>query len=238
MTDVAAARYRGHQGPTGGGRPPPDRDRKLRRRHHATGNALHACFVRSYFARARITGIDISEALALPGVHAVFLASDLNPEVREQWYTLVGPDEADTPRPPLAEGEVRFVGDPLAVVVAESRYIAEDALDLVVVNYDPLPPLADYEVALASEELVHETHPGNLATELTILPPDALDDVWASAAHVVTETIHQQGYAAVPMETRGLIVESNAASRRAHDLGGDPGPPRGAGVRLPAARDP
>jgi len=211
MTDVAAARYAG------------TRVQRVEDARLLTGTGtfvdditrpgmLHACFVRSYVARARITGIDISEALALPGVYAVFLASDLNPEVRDQWYTLTGPDEADTPRPPLAEDEVRFVGDPVAVVVAESRYIAEDALDLVVVDYDPLPPLADYEVALASEELVHGTYPGNLAAELTILPPDALDDVWASAAHVVTETIHQQGYAAVPMETRGLIVESNAAT--------------------------
>ena len=61
----------------------------------------------------RIVGIDTSEALALPGVHAVFMAADLNPDVHEPWYTLRRPDVADTPRPPLAEGEVRFVGDPV-----------------------------------------------------------------------------------------------------------------------------
>jgi carbon-monoxide dehydrogenase large subunit len=75
---------------------------------------LHACFVCSPLARARIAGIDVSAALALEGVHAVFVAADLNPGVHEQWYTIVGPDVPDSPRPPLAEGEVRFVGDPVA----------------------------------------------------------------------------------------------------------------------------
>ena len=80
---------------------------------------LHACFVRSPFARARIGSIDASAALALPGVRAVFTAADLNPGVHEQWYTSMGKDVPDTPRPPLAEGEVRHVGDPVALVVAE-----------------------------------------------------------------------------------------------------------------------
>ena len=73
---------------------------------------LHACFVRSPFARARIEAIDTSEALAVPGVRAVFVAADLNPDVREQWYTLTGPKMPDIVRPPLAEHEVRFVGRP------------------------------------------------------------------------------------------------------------------------------
>ncbi len=90
---------------------------------------LHACFVRSPFARATINGIDPSEALALPGVHAVFTAEDLNPEVKEAWHAVAGKDIPDTPRPPLAEGEVKFVGDPVALVVADSRYLAEDAVD-------------------------------------------------------------------------------------------------------------
>ena len=67
---------------------------------------LHACFVRSPFARARIRGIDASAALDLPGVHAVFTAADLNPDVREAWHAVAGKDIPDTPRPPLAEDEV------------------------------------------------------------------------------------------------------------------------------------
>src|SRR5436189_1691656 len=71
---------------------------------------LHACFVRSPFARARIRGVDATAALAVPGVRAVFTAADLNPGVHEQWYTSMGKDVPDTPRPPLADGEARFAG--------------------------------------------------------------------------------------------------------------------------------
>jgi carbon-monoxide dehydrogenase large subunit len=173
---------------------------------------LHACFVRSPYARARIEGIDTADALALPGVHAVFTAADLNPDVREQWYTLVGPKDPDTPRPALAEGEARFVGDPVALVVADSRYVAEDAAELVVVDYEPLPVLADYAAAVGSDELVHADYAGNLAADITLFPAEMLDEAYAGAAHVVDATIHQQSYAAVPLETRGLVVEWSAAS--------------------------
>src|SRR6516225_4084807 len=75
---------------------------------------LHACFVRSPHARAQLLSIDTSDATTLPGVNAVYLAGAINPGVREQWHTLLGPDAPETPRPPLAEEEVRFVGDPVA----------------------------------------------------------------------------------------------------------------------------
>ncbi len=72
-------------------------------------------------------------------MHAVFTAADLNGDVREAWYTGTGNQVPDTPRPPLAEGEARFAGDPVALVVADSRYLAEDAAELVEVDYEPLP---------------------------------------------------------------------------------------------------
>ena len=168
---------------------------------------VHACFVRSPLPRAAIRGIDTSAAAALPGVVAVFTAADLNPGVREQWHTALGPHSPETPRPPLAEDEVRFVGDPVALVVAENRYIAEDAVDLVEVDYEPLPPVVDYKTALDSPELVHASHGSNLICELNGLPPEALEGVFSSAAHVVSETIYQQAYAPVPMEGRGLVVD-------------------------------
>ncbi len=171
---------------------------------------LHACFVRSPLAHARITHIDIAPALALPGVHAVFVASDLNADVRSPWYTTVGNKVPDTPRPPLAEGTVRFVGDPVALVVADSRYLAEDAAELVAIEYDPLEPVVDYEFAHESPQLVHEGWADNLAGRLRGAKPDAFEAASASAAHVVTETIYQQAYVAAPMETRGLIVEWSA----------------------------
>jgi carbon-monoxide dehydrogenase large subunit len=173
---------------------------------------LHACFVRSPFARARIQSIDTAPALALAGVRAVFVAEDLNTDVVAAWYTLTGPDMPDVPRPPLAETEVRFAGDPLALVVAESRYLAEDAAELVDVDYEPLPAIASYVDAASSDQLVHEDFPGNVAAQLAGAPAGTLAEVFDAATHVVEETIFQQSYAAVPMETRGLIVEWAAAS--------------------------
>ncbi|MBN2624890.1 MAG: xanthine dehydrogenase family protein [Acidimicrobiales bacterium] len=168
---------------------------------------LHACFVRSPFARARLGAVDATEALALPGVHAVFTAADLNPGVHEAWYTSMGKDVPDTPRPPLAEGEARFVGDPVALVVASDRYVAEDAVELVDVDYDPLPALVDYHDGPQADALVHERYAGNVAGSLGAPCPDDLAAVFASAAHDVSVTIHQQAYAPVPLETRGIIVE-------------------------------
>ncbi len=166
---------------------------------------LHACFVRSPFARATVKGIDTAAALALPGVHAVFTAADINPGVHEAWHAVAGKDVADTPRPPLAEGEVKFVGDPVAIVVAESRRVAEDAVDLVEVDYEQLPAVADFRVAPESGISVHAEYPDNVAGGMGGAPPD--EDVFASAAHIVRERIYQQMYVPVPMETRGIVAE-------------------------------
>ncbi|OBH38678.1 xanthine dehydrogenase [Mycobacterium sp. E342] len=171
---------------------------------------LHACFVRSPFARARINGIDASAALALPGVRAVFTAADLNPDVREAWHAVAGKDVPDTPRPPLAEGEAKFVGDPVALVVAESRYLAEDALELVDVDYEPLPAVTDFTRAQDSEVLVHDAYPNNVAGGMGGAPPD--EELFANAPCVVKEHIYQQIYAPVPIETRGLVVEWTAGT--------------------------
>jgi carbon-monoxide dehydrogenase large subunit len=186
---------------------------------------LHACFVRSPLARARMVHIDRSQALAMPGVAAVFVADDLNCDVREPWFTIIGKDIPDTPRPPLACGEVRFVGDPVALVIAESRYIAEDAADLVDIEFDVLTPVANYITSQDSDELVHDGYPGNVAGRLTGPKPDKVEAACAKAAHIVTETIYQQAYAAVPMETRGLVVEWNgdelsmwAATQAPHEV--------------------
>ncbi|GFG48865.1 xanthine dehydrogenase [Mycolicibacterium agri] len=172
---------------------------------------LHACFVRSPFARARIKRIDATAALALPGVQAVFVAADLNPDVREAWHAVAGKDVPDTPRPPLAEDEAKFVGDPVALVVADSRYIAEDAVELVDVDYEPLPAVADFTKAVNSDVVVHEAYPDNVAGGMGGAPPD--EETFSSAAHVTSAHVYQQIYAPVPIETRGLVAEWEAASR-------------------------
>jgi carbon-monoxide dehydrogenase large subunit len=175
---------------------------------------LHACFVRSPFARARINGIDASAALELPGVRAVLTAADINPDVKEAWHAVAGKDVPDTPRPPLAEGEAKFVGDPVAIVIADSRYLAEDALELVDVDYEPLPAVADFTKAVggsaAGVPVVHDAYPDNVAGGMGGAPPD--EETFASAACVADANIYQQIYAPVPMETRGLVAEWTAAT--------------------------
>jgi carbon-monoxide dehydrogenase large subunit len=167
---------------------------------------LHARFVRSPFARARVRGVDASTALKAPGVQFVFTATDLNPDMREQWHTSVGPESPETARPPLAEDEVRFVGDPVALVIADTYAQAEDATELVEVDYEPLPAVIDYATAADAAELVHSSHGSNLIGDITSMPRSALDDDFDGAAHVVTETIYQHAHVPAPMEGRGLVV--------------------------------
>ncbi|WP_406603482.1 xanthine dehydrogenase family protein molybdopterin-binding subunit [Nocardia aurantia] len=172
----------------------------------------HAHFVRSPLPRARIRSIDTTGALALAGVRAVYTAADLNSEVHEARLPLDPPGPA-LPRPPLADDEVRFVGDPVVLIVADDRYIAEDAGELVFVDYEPLPPVVDYTAATDSEHLVHAGYPGNLAGQLSGRPAADLQPIFDAAAHVVRQRIFQQAYAPVPMETRGLIAEWAAAEQ-------------------------
>src|SRR5207245_10715532 len=92
--------------------------------------------------------------------------ADRTGDRKEQWATSMGPDSPETPRPPPAEGQPRFAGDPVALVVADTRYIAEDAADLVDIDYDPLTPVVDYRQAEDTSDLVHEAHGSNLIGEL------------------------------------------------------------------------
>src|SRR3546814_446647 len=173
---------------------------------------LHACFVRSYEARGRIVSIDADEARALPGVHAVFVAGDLNPGVHEQWHSQLGPASPETPRPPLAEGEVRFVGDPVALVIAESRYIAEDASELVVVEVEPRPPVVDYLTAPNADELVHEDFGTNVIHD-DGAPVELLADPFRAAPHLVPESVYQTAYPAVPVETTAPVCAPHPEQR-------------------------
>ncbi|MFI5045665.1 MAG: xanthine dehydrogenase family protein molybdopterin-binding subunit [Acidimicrobiia bacterium] len=168
---------------------------------------LHACFVRSPFPRASIRAVDSAAAERVPGVRHVFTALDLNGDVHEQWHRDQGPDAPDTPRPPLAEGEVRFVGDPVAVVLADTRSLAEDACELVEIDYDPLAAVLDYTLAEAANELVQPAHGSNLIGSLANMPASAVVHLSEGATHVVTAEVHQQAYTAVPMEGRGIVVD-------------------------------
>jgi carbon-monoxide dehydrogenase large subunit len=131
----------------------------------------------------------------------------VNPGVHEYWYTLYGRTGWEMPRPPLAEAEAKFVGDPVAMLLAHDRYVAEDAADLVDVEFEPLNPLVDYIAAQGAETLVHADYPGNVAVVLGAAMSDVVAEAFNRAAHVVCRSIYQQAYAPVPLETRGIIVE-------------------------------
>ena len=172
---------------------------------------LHAAVLRSTHARARILKIDVSAARDLPGVHLVLTASDLG-EVLEPSPLLVPHHALTQPRTqlPLALNEVHYVGEAVAYVVADSRYIAEDALDLIDVEYEPLPVVHSLEIASAEDApLVHSDVPGNVAARLvqTVGDPDA---VFASAPHVLQETLLMDRGAAMPMECRGVVARWDA----------------------------
>ena len=126
---------------------------------------VHATFVRSDLARARVTRLDVDAARAADGVVAVFTAAELNDRVSVSMLPTLfqGADDFMAPVTPLAGDDVRFVGDPLVLIVAESRYLAEDAAELVEVDYEPLDPVIDYETAATNPELVHPNRPSNVA---------------------------------------------------------------------------
>ena len=126
----------------------------------------------------------------------------------DSYNTMLG--EALTVPPPLAIGDVRHVGDPIALVVAESRYVAEDACDLIEVDLDVLPPVVDYASAAAdTDNLVHGSWglESNAMVAMPFMPlAGDLDEAFAGAAHVVELTVEQNRYIPVPMETRGIVA--------------------------------
>ena len=141
---------------------------------------LHVAFVRSTMAHARIESVDTSEATAMPGVVAVHTAADLELEP-VQGFAMV---PAALARPPLARDVVRFVGDIVAVVVAETRAQAVDAAEMVIVDFDPLPTVIDPEAALAEDApLVFPEHGSNLAIEFNFgEDPTVLDEADVTVA--------------------------------------------------------
>jgi carbon-monoxide dehydrogenase large subunit len=172
---------------------------------------LHAAFVRSGVARGRIVALDVEEALALPGVRAVYTAADLNPLVKATWWGMAGPDASYPPSVCLAEGDVRYVGDPIAVVLADSRYLAEDGVDLVEVEIEPEDPVLDVDAARAEgARLVHPEVGTNVPSAIPAADLPTVTEAFDSAATVVSETFGVHRYLPVPMETRGLIAQWDA----------------------------
>ncbi|MGR4863099.1 xanthine dehydrogenase family protein molybdopterin-binding subunit [Caulobacter sp. LARHSG274] len=166
---------------------------------------LHAAFVRSPIARGRIRAIDLSAAQAMPGVQAVMIAEDLLSKLKIQMlnYFLAPPEIEITP---LAKDHVAYVGEPVVLIIAEDRYLAEDAASLVVVEYDEQDPVVTIEDARTGPPV----HPGTESNIAAAMGEDevndALEALLAGAAHLVTGTISHQRIAQSPMETRGVVV--------------------------------
>jgi aerobic carbon-monoxide dehydrogenase large subunit len=172
--------------------------------------ALHACFVRSPHAHARIGSIDVSAALEMPGVVAVFTGHDIARHVTRHRMAPpiegLQPMEADT----LPIDKVRFQGDPVACVVAADRYLAEDAAEQVVVTYEPLPAVASMAQALASDApLVDDSLTSNLLSHQHATHGD-VEDAMRRAHRVIDSTFSMHRQTHLPIETRGCIASWDA----------------------------
>jgi carbon-monoxide dehydrogenase large subunit len=173
-------------------------------------NALSMAVVRSPHAHARITNVDVSAALALPGVRAAFSGADLLDEwaapMPMAWP--VSDDLKNPPHYPLTTDVARFVGDGVAVVIAETNAQARDALEAVVVDYEPLPAVLDLEEALTDQVLVHEGEGTNQAYTWALkIGEDAVEAAFASAKYTVKDRYIQQRLIPMAMEPRAVLAE-------------------------------
>ncbi|MEJ2488007.1 MAG: molybdopterin-dependent oxidoreductase, partial [Anaerolineales bacterium] len=180
---------------------------------------LHAAFLRSPYAHAKITSIDVSQALQREGVVAVYTAEDLGD------YWKPGPQLVSPPpianivfnektQVPLAKDKVKFSGEPIVMVLAESRYIAEDALADIFVDYEPLPAVVDLEEAIGEDSpLIHEEIGSNVAAHVVQTKGD-YESAKNKAALIIKRRFHYEHGCAAAMENRGIVAEWNKRSGR------------------------
>ncbi len=171
---------------------------------------LSVVILRSPYAHAKINSINVDAARKLPGVVAVLTGEDLKGKIGS--LTTAAPAEHIPYHPPLAQGRVRLVGDAVVAAVATDQYIAQDALDLVEVDYDPLPVITDPEKALEQgSPIIHEQFGTNIATRAQVSSGD-IDGAIRSADRVIKFRLVNQRLAPVPMEPRGTVAQWNQGS--------------------------
>ena len=173
---------------------------------------LYASFLRSLYAHARIRSIDVSAAQRLPGVVSVVVGDDINSlvgtiphRVLEEWEM----DELNAPEfPALAEGKTFFVGQTVACVVAEERAVARDAVDLIKVDYEPLPVVLDPLEAIKDDSVILHEHMGTniMMRKYHNRQGDGLDEAFAQADRVVSGQFTVQRVAPAPLETRSCVA--------------------------------
>jgi aerobic carbon-monoxide dehydrogenase large subunit len=177
-------------------------------------------FLRSDRAHAEIATIDVDAASRLPGVLGVFVGADLaqagfkSPRPIAHFKGKDGSVLKSPHRPALAHGRVRFVGEPVALVVADSEWAAQDAAELITVDYRDLPPLIEPEDAIAaSAQPIHTDVPGNIAVDYEYGNQAATDAAFAQAAHVVRVALRAERLAGNPMEPKACVASYDRATQ-------------------------
>ncbi len=166
----------------------------------------HAVFVRSAVAHGRLGAVHADAARRAPGVITVVTAADVVGRVQLVIpFAPEGAEIARAPHPILAAGKVRYVGEPVAAVLAETRAQAEDAAALITLDIDPLAAVTTTAQAFDAGVLVHDDVPGNVLMRWTHTEGD-LEAVFAGAAHVVSQRFHIPRLAAAPIESRGAVA--------------------------------
>src|SRR5712691_3308259 len=186
----------------------------------ARKDMLHAAILRSSVAHGRIRSIDTAPARALPGVHSVITAKDIGnrvPRVPMRLQPL--PDFEPFGQPVIAETKVRYVGEAIALVLADTPGVAEDALGLIEVEIEPLPAVADRHASAKNASLLFESHGTNLAIKFHAVRGDAAA-AFKTAPYTRRESFRTQRHMALPMEPRGLLAEWDAARGRLTVSGG------------------
>jgi aerobic carbon-monoxide dehydrogenase large subunit len=172
---------------------------------------LHCAFVRSTTAHARLGPIDLDIARSMPGVHAILTAEDLKPAlVSTRMRLSASPDKGEDPSTPfvLQSHEVAYVGEPIALVVANSRAEAEDAASAVMIDYEPLDVVLDPRDARGTASaMVRSELDTNILRQLKVAYGDT-EAAFSGAAHIVSDKIWQHRGGGHPIETRGVVVES------------------------------
>jgi aerobic carbon-monoxide dehydrogenase large subunit len=169
-------------------------------------HTLHVALVRSDHAHARILSVDVDAAGALPGVIGIYTADDFSASPLHATSRMKG--YQSTGITALAEGKVRFVGEAIAAVVAESRYIAEDAAGLITVGYAPLPDLVDSRIAAASDVLLHEHHESNILVSRKFARGDVAE-AFANAAIRVKDSFRFHRKTPLAIENRSYLADFN-----------------------------
>ncbi|HSK26328.1 MAG TPA: aerobic carbon-monoxide dehydrogenase large subunit, partial [Jiangellales bacterium] len=177
-------------------------------------DALGVAFVRSPHAHARVLDVDVSAALEVEGLVAIYTYDDLEGRVAEPLPLLIPHPALTAPRTPypLARDEVNHVGEAVVMVVAVDRYVAEDVCDRIRVGYDVLPPVVGVAAARAADRLVHDDVPGNVAAHRVEEVGDARAAV-AAAPHVLELDLEVERSASMPMEGKGVLARWDADDR-------------------------